>query len=81
MWGTSDLTFAEEREYTGQQRAGLVTWHLAHGEGLRLEDVVALTALSREAARTLMDNLSCAIPIYCDEEGVWQACFLKEIPK
>lgn len=74
-----DRQFAEEREYTAQQRSALVAWHLAHGEGLRLADVQNLTALSRQGASDLMDLLCNVLPIYRDDCGVWQVCFMTEI--
>lgn len=77
--GATDRAFAEEREYSVRQRTALVVWHLALGEGMRLEDVEALTAMSREGARDLLDDISLAIPIYRDENGVWQECSFKEI--
>lgn len=66
-------------DYTAQERAALVAWHLAHGEGMRTVDVVLLTGLSFRGARYLMCRLSRVIPIYQDEDGFWQVCSIKEL--
>jgi hypothetical protein len=65
-------------DYTAQERAALVAWHLAHGDGMRIIDVRLLTGLSYRGACHLMFRLSRVIPIYCDE-GVWQVCALQEL--
>jgi len=61
-------------EYQPQQRAALVAWWLAHGEGLRTTDVARLTGLSREGAYHLLVALSEVLPIYQDGHWIWQVC-------
>jgi DNA-binding IclR family transcriptional regulator len=61
-------------EYRPSQRAALVAWHLAHGEGLRTRDVVRLTGLSHSGAYHLLTTLSAILPIYQDAQYVWQVC-------
>ena len=61
-------------EYRPKQRAALVAWWLAHGEGLRTADVARLTGLSRRGAFDMMITLSAVLPIYQDEQRVWQVC-------
>jgi len=77
---TIERTWAEEREYTGQQRAALVAWHLAHGEVVRIENVMVMTGLAERSAQHLMCLLSGVLPIYRDVAGFWQVCLLREIP-
>jgi hypothetical protein len=62
---------ATEEDYTPQEKAALVTWHLAHGEGMRTVDVATLTGLSWRNAYALMCRLSRVIPICQDDASVW----------
>ena len=70
---------ADVDEYVITERAALIAWHLAHGEGMRTSDVVALTGLERQGAWKLMCRLSRVLPIYQDDIGVWQVNSLREI--
>ena len=65
---------------TPQERAGLVVWHLAHGEGMTTCQVASLTGKSERAARKMMLGLCRVLPI-CRENGIWQALFLDEMAK
>lgn len=64
--------------YTGQERAALIAWHLAHGEAMRTVDVVELTGLERQGAWKLMCRLSRVLPIYQDDCGFWQVNATRE---
>jgi hypothetical protein len=66
-------------DYTEQERAALVAWHLAHGEGMRTQDVADTTGLTWRSALDLMNRLSRVIPI-AQKDGVWQVCALLERP-
>jgi len=68
-----------DTDYTAQERAALVTWHLAHGQGMQTRDVAKLTGLEREGAWRLMQRLARVIPIYQDERGVWVVCAMLEL--
>ncbi len=57
----------------------MITWHLAHGEGLTTCVVASLTGLSLRGARELMYRISRVIPIYMDSDGVWQVCAIREL--
>jgi hypothetical protein len=65
--------------FTPQERAGMVVWHLAQGEGMRTRDVAALTGLTRRGALYLMHRLSRCLPFYQDDGGFWQVCYMREI--
>lgn len=71
-------TYAQERQYTAQGRAAIVTHWLDHGDGLTIKDVMRLTGLSRRGACRLMHTLSYHLPIY-REAGVWQMCAMREL--
>lgn len=68
---------AEERK-TPSQRMALVVFALANGEGLTTRNVMEMTRLGRRAAQKLMESLSGVLPIYRDEDDVWQICFTEE---
>ena len=63
---------------TAQERAALVAWHLAHGEGMTTQDVADLCGFSRVSGWRLMMALCRVLPIYQTENGVWEVLFLKE---
>ena len=52
------------------QKAALVAYHLALGEGLRTFQVAEMIGLSRQQAWVLLSHMSQCIPIYMDH-GVW----------
>jgi hypothetical protein len=76
--GPASLTFAQEREYTAQGRAMIVTFWLLHGDGLTIDNVMTLTGLSRSGAYRLMTIVCYHLPVY-NENGVWQLCVMKEV--
>jgi hypothetical protein len=57
-----------------QQRAALVAWHLAHGEGLRTAEVAKVIGLTRRGAFEMLCVLSAVLPIYQDDCDVWRWC-------
>jgi len=69
----------EESEYTVTERVGKVVWWLAKGEGMTVANVCDLTGLGQSGAWRMLAALSRVIPIYDDEQGVWQACELREM--
>ncbi len=66
------------REYLPRQRAALIAWHLAHGEALTTEDVARIVGLKHWAAWKTLVDLSAVIPIYQDDDDVWQVCYAQE---
>jgi hypothetical protein len=71
-----------EPETNGQatiERVAKLTWALAHGEGIRVKDVAAMTGLSRQHAYHLLCKISRVIPIYDDPKThVWQVLAMQE---
>lgn len=67
-------------EYTPQEKAALVAWHLAHGEGMRTQDVAKTTGLTCRGARKLMSRLARVLPIYQNGDGFWQVNYMRELP-
>lgn len=73
-------TDVPQEKLTGAEAAAKVTWALAHGEGLRTADVVALTGMTRSGAYDVMQRISRVIPIYQEEgSGVWQVLAFREL--
>jgi hypothetical protein len=68
---TNDLTITE--------RAALVTWHLAHGEGMTTTNAAEMAELTYDGAYKLMRRLSRVLPIYQNDSGVWCVCALQEL--
>jgi len=68
-----------ESDYSAQEKAALIAWHLAHGEGMTTNEVAEITGLTWGGAWRLMDRLSRVLPIYRDEDGMWSVCALKEL--
>jgi len=66
-------------DYTAQEKAALIAWHLAHGEGMTTAEIASLTGLSWQGARHLMDRLARVLPIYQDDVGAWSVCAFKEL--
>jgi len=58
-------------DLTPQQRTGLVVWHLAHGEGLDLAAVCALTGLTRRSACALIAHLKQCLAVRQDCHDVF----------
>jgi hypothetical protein len=65
-------------EKTPEERAGLLVWHLAHGDAFRTRDAAAMTGLSRSAAWALLCRISGWIPIYETDDGRWQVLTMQE---
>ena len=63
---------------TPQERAALVAWHLAHGEGITTRHAATLTNTTRRNADMLLKRLARVLPIYRDGAGIWQTCTLQE---
>lgn len=59
---------------TATERCGIVVWHLAHGEGLTMGQVVAMTGLTPSAAYRMLNRLSRVVPIYQNDEHSWEVC-------
>ena len=68
-----------ETDYTAQEKAALITWHLAHGEGMQTRDVAKMAGLSMPGAWYLMQRLSHVLPIYQDDCGFWVVCAMLEL--
>lgn len=58
-------------DYTPQERAAIVAWHLARGDELTNWDIERLTGLSSRRVRELMCGLARVLPIHC-AGGRWQ---------
>ena len=76
-WGSRGGHLSED--YSAQEKAALIAWHLAHGEGMTTGEVASLTGLTQSGAWRLMDRLSRVLPIYRDDGGMWSVCMLKEL--
>jgi len=68
-----------DSDYTAQEKAALITWHLAHGEGMQTRDVAKMAGLSMPGAWYLMQRLSRVLPVYQDEQGFWVVCAMLEL--
>jgi len=53
-------------------------WWLAHGEGLTTKQVAQLVGLNENSSWRLMSRISRVLPIYQDEDMVWQVCAARE---
>jgi len=62
----------EESEFTPQERAAVLTWHLCQGGVLTAEQAAKMTGLQYpRSASKLLGRLSRVLPITCTEKGVW----------
>ena len=68
-----------ETDYTAQERAALIAWHLAHGEELTTAEIALMTGMTWQGAWFLMIHLSHVLPIYRNDTGAWTVCVLKEL--
>ena len=68
-----------DTDYTAQEKAALVTWHLAHGEGMTTTEIARMTGLTWQGAWLLMTHLAHVLPIYQDDNRRWVVCVLKEL--
>ncbi len=58
-------------DLVAQERAAKVTWALAEGERLNVQDVAEFVGLTRTGAYRMMHKLARAIPITIDATGRW----------
>ena len=58
-------------DLVAQERAAKVTWALAEGERLNVQDVADYVGLTRRGALFMMNKLARAIPITLDGAGRW----------
>jgi hypothetical protein len=65
-------------DQTPEERAALVTWHLAHGDAFQTSEVCSMTGLTRQGAYRLLCKVSRVVPIFQDEEGMWQVMAMRE---
>lgn len=63
---------------TPSERVALVVWWLVHGEGLTTKQVAKITGLTMGTAWRLMARISRVLPIYQDDNYVWQLCVSRE---
>jgi hypothetical protein len=68
-----------DQDYTAQEKAALVTWHLAHGEELTTAEIALMAGLTFQGAWFLMIRLARVLPIYRNDAGVWAVCVLREL--
>jgi hypothetical protein len=68
-----------DQDYTAQEKAALVSWHLAHGEEMTTGEIASMTGLTWGGAWWLMARLSRVLPIYQNEKGVWAVSVIKEL--
>lgn len=68
-----------DTDYTAQEKAALITWHLVHGEAMQTKDVAKMAGLSMVGAWYLMQRLARVIPIYQDDQGFWVVCAMMEL--
>lgn len=64
---------------TTTEAAGLLTWHLAHGDAISNDEAAQMTGFSVHGAYKTLCRLSRVIPIYQDDVGLWQTLALKEL--
>jgi hypothetical protein len=63
---------------TPEERAALVVWHLSHGDAFRTSEAARMTGLTWGGAERLLGAISRVIPIYQDDEGMWQVLSMRE---
>jgi len=61
-----------EEDLVVTERAALVAWHLAHGEGMTIADIADMVGVHRSTARRMMMKLARVLPII-HEDGFWEA--------
>jgi hypothetical protein len=59
---------------TPSERVAVVVWALMHGQRLTTRQVATLSGLSVQGAFGLMCRISRVLPLYQDEQNVWQFC-------
>jgi hypothetical protein len=55
-----------------QQRAGLLSWHLAHGEAFTLNQAARIVRMRPQYTRALLFSLAHVIPIGAPDGVLWQ---------
>ena len=69
----------EELDFTPQERAAILTWHLSQGGVLTAEQAAKMTGLQYpRSASKLLGRLSRVLPITCTEKGVWHIGVVRE---
>jgi len=63
---------AEDSEYTQMERYALLSWWLADGERMSVEQVARRFCIQRRAAQRMFSRMSRKLPIYRDMRGRWR---------
>ena len=58
------------------EKAGLIGFHLGTGQAYTIDEVAAITGLTRHGAYQLLIKMSRSVPIFV-EDGIWFAVTLK----
>lgn len=74
---------AEQERLETTLAAGLLAWHLAHGEAITVYQAAQLTGLTPSGARQMLYRLSAALPLvfvpgHGGRAGVWMVEALQE---
>ncbi len=72
------LAASNGHHITPEERAGILVWYLAHGESFPTRDAARLTGLTHRGALRLLSGLSRVLPIYQDDDGLWQVVAMQE---
>jgi hypothetical protein len=48
------------------------------GEGMTTAQAAEMTRLSDDGVRRILNALSRVLPIYCNDNGIWEAVFVQE---
>ena len=68
-----------EFDFTPQERAAILTWHLSQGGVLTAEQAARMTGLQHtRSAGKLLAKLARVLPITCTEDGVWHIGVARE---
>lgn len=67
------------REYSDQERAAVLAWHLAHGARFTSEQAGALVGLSRKSACRLLNLMARVLPLVLERRGaLWYWSQMRE---
>lgn len=61
-----------EGEFTSQEKAANVSWRLANGEGVTVQEVADSFSMTWQGANKMLCVISRVIPIAPNSTGVWQ---------
>ena len=61
-----------DSDFSPQEKAGLVGWKLARGDGLTIPEVAETFSMSYQGARRIMHTISRVLPIAPNDSGVWR---------